>query len=146
MKKTSKSESSTSTTTLSTGRVRWDRSDVLNTTNLDSRTGKSSKSRLSTRTRGLGTGTTSSSDLEVEGVDTNLLALDGNVLSGQHGSVRRRLVVVGLDLHTTGNTRDGFTTGQIGNVDEGIIERCKDTSNSEDKLSLTGLETKGDVF
>ena len=46
----------------------------------------------------------------MESVDAELLAAGGNVLSSQHGSVGRRLVTVSLDLHTTGDTADGFAT------------------------------------
>lgn len=140
------SESATSATTLLSGRVRGNGGNVLNTANLDTGTGKSTDSRLSTRARSLGLGTTSGSDLEVESSDANLLALSGNILSSQHGSVGRRLVVVGLDLHTTSDTRDGFTTGQIGDMDEGIVERGEDTGNTKDKLTLTSLKTKSNVF
>ena len=54
--------------------------------------------------------TTGSTDLDVESVDTELLATGSNILSSQHGSVGRRLVTVSLDLHTTGDTADGFAT------------------------------------
>lgn len=57
--------------------------------------------------------TTSGTDLDVEGSDAELLAAGRDVLSSQHGSVGRRLVTVGLDLHTTGNTADGFAAAGI---------------------------------
>lgn len=46
----------------------------------------------------------------MESVDAELLAAGSDVLSSQHGSVGRRLVTVSLDLHTTGDTADGFAT------------------------------------
>jgi hypothetical protein len=52
----------------------------------------------------------------VESSDAELLAADGNVLSSQHGGVGRRLVTVGLDLHATGDTGDGFTATGITQV------------------------------
>lgn len=53
----------------------------------------------------------------LQGVDAKLLAADGDILSSQHGSVGGRLVTVGLDLHTTGNTGDGLAaTGITQNV------------------------------
>lgn len=57
--------------------------------------------------------TTSGTDLDVEGSDAELLAAGRDVLGSQHGSVGRRLVTVGLDLHTTSDTADGFTTAGI---------------------------------
>ena len=53
--------------------------------------------------------TTGGADLDVEGSDAELLAAGGDVLGGQHGGVRGRLVTVGLDLHTTSNTGDSLT-------------------------------------
>jgi hypothetical protein len=57
--------------------------------------------------------TTSGADLDVEGSDAELLAAGRNVLGSQHGGVGRRLVTIGLDLHATGNTADGFATAGI---------------------------------
>lgn len=71
--------------------------------------------------------------------DTNFLTLDGNVLGSQHGSVWGRLVLVSLDLHTTSDSGDGFLTGQIGNMDESIVERSKDTGNTEHLSVISNL-------
>lgn len=71
----------------------------------------------------------------MESGDAELLALLGDVLGCQHGGVWRRLVTVGLDLHTAGDTGDGFATGEIGDVDEGVVERGEDTSDAEDELT-----------
>jgi hypothetical protein len=60
--------------------------------------------------------TTCSADLDVEGSNAELLAADGDILSSQHGGVRRRLVTVGLDLHATGDTGDGLTATGITQV------------------------------
>ena len=105
----------------------------------------------------------------MEGSDAELLAADGDVLSGQHGGVRGGLVTVGLDLHTTSDTGDGLTaTGitqvsliepyntaispsnfhvpfsradepQIGDVDEGIVEGGEDTGNAENELACNPI-------
>lgn len=79
--------------------------------------------------------TTSSTDLDVQSVDAQLLATSSHILSRQHGSVGRRLVTVSLDLHTTGDTADGFTAGQIGDVHEGIVERGEDPGHAKDELA-----------
>lgn len=125
-------QSSTSSTTLSSGRVRWNWGNILNSANSQAGSGQGSQSGLTTWTWGLGLGTTSSSDLDVDSSDANLLTLGGGVLGSQHGGVWRGLVSVGLDLHTTGDSGDGFLTGEIGNVNEGIVERGEDTSNTKD--------------
>ena len=82
----------------------------------------------------------------MKGGDTDLLALDGNILGSQHGGVRGGLITIGLDLHTSGDTGDGFTTGQIGDVNKGIVERGKDVGNTKDLLVTADLGTEGDVF
>jgi hypothetical protein len=64
------------------------------------------------------------------------LAAGGDVLSCQHGGVGRGLVTVGLDLHATGDTGDGFAAGQISDVDEGVVERSENAGNTEDELAL----------
>lgn len=79
--------------------------------------------------------TTGGTDLDVQSVDAELLAAGGDVLGSQHGSVGGGLVTVSLDLHSTGDTGDGFTAGQIGDVDEGVVEGGEDTSNAEDELA-----------
>lgn len=62
----------------------------------------------------------------MKGGDADLLAADGAVLSGQHGSVGRRLVTVSLDLHATSDTDNGFLAGHISDMDEGVVERGED--------------------
>lgn len=110
------SETTTTATTLPPGRVGRSRSDVLDTSNAHTSTGKSAESRLGTGAGRLGAVTTSGSDLDVESGDAEFcacqsmhilantaqltLAASGNVLGCQHGGVGRALVTVGLDLHT----------------------------------------------
>lgn len=36
----------------------------------------------------------------------------------------------------TGDTGDGFAAGQIGDVDEGVVERSENAGNAEDELAL----------
>ena len=57
--------------------------------------------------------TSSSTDLDVEGVDAKLLAANSDVLGSQHSSVWGRLVTVGLDLHASSDTGDGFAATGI---------------------------------
>lgn len=124
-------QTTTTATTLATSRVGGGGGDVLDSANAHAGTGEGTESGLSTGTGGLGAvtcgkielageshtssldseiHTTSGTDLDVQSVDAELLAAGSNVLSGQHGSVGRRLVTVSLDLHTTSDTGDGFAT------------------------------------
>lgn len=155
------SETATTATTLPACGVGRCGGDVLDTANAHTGTGEGTESRLGTGAGGLGAVTTGGTDLDVEGRDAELLAAGGwcslvqnsfpllqffrlrtDVLGSQHGGVGGGLVTVGLDLHATGDTRDGFAARQIGDVDEGIVERGEDAGNAEDELALTDLGTK----
>lgn len=81
----------------------------------------------------------------MESVDADLLGLLDGVLGSQHGSVRSVLVSISLDLHTTSDSGNGLTAGEISDVDESIVEGCKDSGNAENELSLSGLGTEGNV-
>jgi hypothetical protein len=65
--------------------------------------------------------TSSSADLDMERSDAEFFALGGDVLGSQHGSVGRGLVTVRFHLHAAGDAADGFATGEISHVDEGVI-------------------------
>jgi hypothetical protein len=80
-------EPSSSSTTLLPGRVGWGRGDVFNSTDPHTGTGEGSESGLSSGTGLLGPGSTGSPELDVEGGDTDFLALASDILSGQHGGV-----------------------------------------------------------
>ena len=71
----------------------------------------------------LGSGTTHSSELDVEGSDAEFLGSDGDVLKdqfrserieglsnlgSQHSGVGRRFISISLDLHTTSDSDHGF--------------------------------------
>lgn len=58
----------------------------------------------------------------MESSDADLLAASSTVLGCKHCGVRGGLVTVGLDLHTAGDADDGFLAGEIGDVDEGVVE------------------------
>lgn len=78
------SESSTSATTVSSGSVGRNGSDILNSADLKASSGKSSQGGLSAGAGGLGLDTTSGSHLDVHGVDADLLKGLDDVLSGKH--------------------------------------------------------------
>jgi len=146
-------QTTTTATSLPPGRVGWGGGDILDTSNAHASTGERAESGLGTGAGGLGAVSTSGSDLDVESRDAEFLAAGGytmsvfcqfpflhslrtDVLSRQHGSVWGGLVTVSLDLHATGDTGDGFAAGQIGDVDEGVVEGRKDAGNAEDELAL----------
>ena len=51
-------------------------------------------------------------------------------------SVGGGLLSIGLDLHASGDAGVGFSAGQIGNVNESVIERSLDVAHAEDVLSV----------
>jgi hypothetical protein len=82
----------------------------------------------------------------VEGADLKLFASINDVMGSHHSGVGRRFFSVGLDLHTTGNTDQGFTTRQIGNVDESVIESGQNVSNSEDCFSFLKVKNEKTIM
>lgn len=83
---------------------------LTNAANAHAGAGKGAEGRLGAGARGLGADTTGGAELDVEGVDAELLAALSNVLRGKHGRVGRGLVTVSLDLHATGDTDDSLPT------------------------------------
>ena len=81
----------------------------------------------------------------MDGGNTDLLALLSSVLGSQHGGIWGRLVSVSLNLHTTGNSGNRFLTGEIGDVNEGVVEGCKDTGNTENLGTIYLLVLEGGV-
>lgn len=94
--------------------------------------------------------------------DAQLLASGSDVLSCQHSSVWGRLVTIGLDLHTTSNSADGFAAAgitqvslcffpnlfvvflfrprgvdlrKISDMDKGIVEGSENSCDAKDKLA-----------
>lgn len=126
-------QTTTTATSLPPGGVGGDWSDILDPADPHAGTSESTEGALSTRAWGLGLGTSGSTELDVESGDTDLLASSGTVLSSQHGGVWRRLVSVGLDLHSTGDSDDGLLARQISDVDESVVERG-DCSEEEIEL------------
>jgi len=86
-------------------------------------------------------GSTGSTNLDVERGDAQFLALFGNILGGKHSGVRRRFVSVGLDFHASGDSHQGLSSRQIGNVNECVIEGCKQVSYTEDFFSVLDADT-----
>lgn len=125
------SETSTTATTLSAGWISWCWSNILDSTNLETVTGEGTDGWLGTWTWSLGHNTTLTSELNVNSIDADGLELFADVDGGKHSSVWGWLFSVSLDLHTTSNARVGFTTRQISNVDESVVESWLDVANTE---------------
>ena len=124
---------------LAAGRVSRDGSHVLDAADGHAGTRESAESALGTGAGSLGPGTASGAELDVEGGDADLAAAGSDVLSSQHGSVRRGLITVGLDLHAAGDTRDRLLARQIGHVHERVVERREDVRNAEVALAIGKL-------
>lgn len=112
----------------------------------------------------------SGSQLDVQSSDSKLFAALGDILSGQHGSIWRRLISVCLYLHPTSHTADCFPGNkcnvqktcnhhilimipcwcfdllarQISDMDEGVIERSEDVTHTKHVLSFGHLRTQAD--
>ena len=128
-------ESSTSSTTVLSGGVRRNWGNVLNSANVEFTTsGKGSDGALGTRAKGLGLNTTSGSQLDVNTVDADLLQFDGDLLGGNHGSVWGALFLIRVHLHSTGDLAVGFASGEIGDVNEGVVPGGQDVSDGKDLL------------
>ena len=121
------------------GGISWNWSNIFDTTNLHSITSKGTEGGLRSGSGAAGLVAAGTTDLDVEGGDAELLAPDGDVLGGKHGGVRAGLVAVGLDLHAAGDADEGLAAGQVGHVDEGVIEGSEEVGNAENLLTLDGL-------
>lgn len=134
-----KLQTTTTASTLPPGTITGDGGNILNTSNFHTVSSQSPESTLGSGSRAPGLISTSSPNLNVQSGNTQLLASDGNVLGGKHSSVRRGFITVGLDLHSSSNTDEGFPSGKISYVDKCVIERSEQVGNCEDFFSLTGL-------
>jgi hypothetical protein len=129
-------KTTTATSTLAACAIGRNGGDILNSSNLHSISSQCSESGLGSRSWTATLVSSSSTDLDVQGSDTEFLAFKSDILGGKHGCVRRRLVAIGLDLHTSGNTDNGFSARKISNVDKSIIEGSKQVSDAKDFVSL----------
>ena len=140
-------ETATTAATLPAGAVGRSRGDVLIAADFHARTGEGAEGGLGTGARGLGGRTAGGTELDVKGSDADLLAADGNVLRGKHGSVRGRLVTIGLHLHAASHTRDSFAAGNLSNVDERVVEGRENVADAEHLREIvTTRGTKGKIY
>lgn len=80
----------------------------------------------------------------MQGSDAQFLAPLGHILGSQHGCIWRGLLSVSLHLHSTSYMADGFLAREIGNMDKGIIEGCKNVADTKYILSFSHLTSKAD--
>ena len=74
----------------------------------------------------------------MDGIDTDFLEELANVHGSQHSSIWGGFFSIGLNLHTTGDSGVGFSTGQISDVDEGVVEGGEEMDDTEIVLLLLG--------
>lgn len=114
------------------------------------------------------------SQLDVQRRDAELFAALCDVLCGQHGGVRRRLISVGLHLHPAGHAADrlpgkkqdrsaqeqahaqvfegpsvhgdshDLLSREISDVDEGVVKGGEDVTNSKHVFSFSHLRSQTD--
>ena len=119
-----------------TSAVGWDWGAVFDTADLEVGTNESADSSVTTLTIDTTASATVGSDLDVKGSDSTGLDNLDKLLGSEHGGVRGRLVLVTLNHLTTGDATDGFSAGNVGDVDEGIVLRGEDVDRGEDLLVL----------
>merc|ERR1719209_462092 len=124
-------QSSTATTSLSARAVGGNGSDVLDPTDLHVGARQCAESGLRARPGSARADAASRAETDVEGVDAQNFASLRDILGGQHGGVRGSLVSVGFDLHASGDAADGFAPGEVGHVDEGVVEGGVDVGDAE---------------
>lgn len=134
-------QTATTSSRLASGGIGGDGCNILNASNLHSVSGKGTEGGLRSGSRAACLGSTGSSDLDVKGGDAQFLALFGNVLGGKHSSVRRGFISVGLDLHSSGDSHQSFSSRQISDVNECVIEGGKQVSNTEDFFSVLDADS-----
>ena len=122
-------QTTSTTSTFSTSRIGGNGCNVLDSSDLDSVTCQCSKSRLSSRSERLGLGSSGGSQFDVKSGNSALLASFGHVLSGKHSSIRRRLISISFHFHTSRDSGDGLTSGEIRDVNKGIVETSVDVSD-----------------
>jgi len=126
-------EPASTTTSLLPGGVGGDGGAVLNAADLHASTSESPEGALGPGSGGLGPVAAGGAELDVQSSDSKGLDFLSDILGGQHSGVGRGLVTISLHFHASGHPADGFPAGQIGDVDEGIVEGRKDMRHSEHK-------------
>lgn len=80
----------------------------------------------------------------MDGIDSDFSELAVDVLSSHHSSIRRRLFSIRGNLHSSGDSAESFLSGDISDVDEGIVPSGQNMGDSDDWFRL--LEDVGSKF
>jgi hypothetical protein len=135
------SETSSTATGLSAGRVSGSGGHILDSADLEAVSGEGSDGRLSAGAGGLRHDTTLSAKLDVDGVDADSLEFTDDVDGGEHSSVGGGLFSVSLDFHAASDAGVGFAAGEIGDVDEGVVLGRLDVADTESILLVVSRGT-----
>merc|ERR1719330_341892 len=146
----SHSQTSPATTTFAAATIGRNGGHVLDAPNLHPSTSKCSQCAPRTWTWGPRPGAARGAQLNVKGSDPQLLATRCNVLRGQHRRVWRGLVTICLDLHSSSNTDESLSPGQVCHMHERVVEGGEDVRDSKDDLSFADrwsqLDLSLDIF
>jgi hypothetical protein len=78
--------------------------------------------------------------------NAQFLTTGRHVLSGEHGGVGGGFVAIGLDFHPARDADEGFSAGEVGNVDEGVVEGGEEVGYGEDFFAFDGLWSEFGCF
>lgn len=131
-------KSSSSSTTFSSGSIGWNWGNIFNSSNLETASGQSSDCSLSTWAWAFGLGTSSSSEFNMDSIDTDFLELLMDFLGSHHSSIRRSLFSITGDLHTSSDSAISFLSRQISDVNESVVPSSHDMSNSDNGFLFRG--------
>ncbi len=74
----------------------------------------------------------------MDGVDSNLEEFLAYLLGGHHSGVGGGLLSVARDLHTSGDSAESLSAGNVGDVDEGVVPGGHDVGDSNDRFVFLG--------
>ena len=66
-------------------------------------------------------------------------------MGGKHGCVGGGFITIGLDFHTTSDTNEGFSSREISNMNEGVVEGGEEMGDGEDFFTLDEVGYGGTV-
>lgn len=73
-------------------------------------------------------------------VDAKLFQSVADIYSSQHSSVGGALLTVSADFHSSSDAHKGFSSAEVSDMDESVIEACKDVADPEDKFASNVLD------
>lgn len=134
-------KTTTATSRLASCRIGWNRCDIFNSSNLHAISCQRPECGLCTRSRTASLGSSRPTDLDVQGGDSEFLALFGDILGGKHSSIWGRFITIGLDFHSSSDTDQCFSSRQVCHVHKSIIEGGKQVGNTKDFLAFLDADS-----